>query len=247
MRGNSGSNTDSAESAVDSSDSVSAEGDVMAANVDGAQVTGLAALTGDQIAASIAANIAAKWPSGCAVVTQTGATITAVYNDCSGPRGLVHVDGTLDLTISVSLAGAIGIHATAANFQVNAATLDIDANATYSVSGTQRSLVVSTTGTGTGPRGNDIEHKGDYTLTWDPSTTCGSITGHWQTDFSNATATAQRSNDLTLSKCVGACPSGTLTHHFLGGASLTLTYDGTPTATWSASTGATGTVTLACR
>jgi hypothetical protein len=246
MRNSASDNTDSAESAVDSSDSVSSEGDLMAANVDGASTTGLVALTGDQLAAAIAANIAAKWPNACAVVTANGADLTVVYNDCSGPRGLVHVTGTLDLTISVSLAGAISIHATGTGVEVNAAVLDIDADAVYTVTGTQRSLAVTSKGTGTGPRGNEIDHSGDYTLTWDPSTTCGSIAGHWQTDLSNATNSAERSNDLTLSKCVGACPTGTLTHHFFGGASVTVTFDGTAAATWSASTGASGTVALTC-
>ena len=247
MRGGSIDGVDTAESAIDNSDSVSAEGDVMAANVDGATTVGLAALTGDQLATAIAANIAAKWPSGCAQVTQTGANLAVVYDDCTGPRGLVHVTGTLDLAISVGAGGAVAIHGTATDFQVNNATLQIDADAVYTTSGTQRSLAVTSHGTGIGPRGNDIDHQGMYTLTWDPASSCGSIVGHWQTDISNATGSAQRSNDVDLSKCVAACPTGTLTHHFLGGASVTVTFDGTATASWSASTGRSGTVALACR
>ncbi len=251
-----GAGTDTAESAVDSSDSVSAEGDLIAANVDGAALTGAAPLapltpliplTGDQLATAIAANITATWVGGCAVVTSAGAVITATYNDCSGPRGLVHVDGELQMTVSVALSGAIGIHATATGFQVNAAELDIDADATYTQTGTQRSLAVTTTGSGTGPRGTSIDHEGDYTLTWDPTTTCGSISGHWQTDFSNASGAAQRSNDLDVTKCVNACPTGSLTHHYLGGASLAVAFDGSAVATWSASTGAHGSVALECR
>lgn len=245
MRGGTSANTDSAASAVDSSDSVSSEGDLVAANVDGAN-TNFAALTSDQLAAAIAANITAKWPNGCATVTANGSDLTVVYNDCSGPRGLIHVTGTLDLAISVSLTGAISVHATGTNVEVNRATLDIDADAVYTVTGTQRTLAVTSKGTGVGPRGNEIDHSGNYTLTWDPSTTCGSIAGHWQTDFSNATTSVERSNDLSLSKCVNACPTGSLTHHYLGGASVTVTFDGSATATWSASTGASGSVALAC-
>jgi hypothetical protein len=219
----------------------------MAANIDGADTTGLVALTGDQLATAIAANITAKWPNACAQVSANGADITVVYNDCSGPRGLVHVTGTLDLTISVSLTGAISVHAAGTNIEVNQAVLDIDADGVYTVSGTQRTLAVTSKGTGTGPRGNEIDHSGNYTLSWDPSTTCGSIAGHWQTDLSNATNAIERSNDLTLSKCLGACPTGMLTHHFFGGASVTVTFDGSANATWSASTGASGTVALACR
>jgi hypothetical protein len=246
MRGDGAGSTDTAESAVDSSDSVSSEGDLVAANVDGASTTGLTALTSDQVALAIVANIHAKWPNACAQVTANGSVITVVYNDCSGPRGLVHVTGTLDLEISLTTAGAVEIHATGTGVEVNNAVLDIDAEAVYTISGTTRSLAVTSKGTGTGPRGNTIDHEGNYTLTWDPTTTCGSISGHWQTDFTSATASAERSNDLSLSKCVGACPTGTLTHHFLGGASVTVNFDGSATATWTASTGGSGSVALAC-
>ncbi len=238
--------TDSAEGAVDSSDSVLSEGNLIAANVDGTTTTGAVALTSDQLAVAIAANITAKWTGGCAVVTSSGANITATYNNCSGPRGLVHVDGQLDMTVAVLLTGAISIHATATGFQVNSASLDIAADATYARSGTSRSLTVTTDGSGTGPRGNSIDHKGDYTLTWDPSTSCASIDGSWSTDFSNASGAASRSNDVNLSKCTGACPTGSMTHHSIRGASLTLTFDGTAVATWSASGGASGRVALAC-
>ncbi|HEY0254850.1 MAG TPA: hypothetical protein VGC41_25165 [Kofleriaceae bacterium] len=248
MRGDKGGDgTDTAESAVDSSDSVSSEGDVLAANMDGATVASALPLTNEQLAAAVAANINAKWPNACAQVSASGANLVVTYNDCSGPRGLVHVTGTLNMALDISTAGAIDVHATGSGFEVNSAVLDIDADAVYSISGTQRSLVVSSKGTGIGPRGNDIDHSGDYTLTWDPATSCGSISGHWMTDFSNAAASAERSNDLTLSKCVNACPTGSLTHHYLGGASLTVAFDGSATAQWSASTGASGTIALACR
>src|ERR1044071_3451663 len=83
--------------AVDSSDSTEAEGNMMMATVDGADMTGAAALTADQVAVRIAANVALRWnPSGCAVGQQSGANITITYSDCTGPRGLVHVSGRLD-------------------------------------------------------------------------------------------------------------------------------------------------------
>lgn len=249
MRGNdSGTGIDTAESAIDSSDGVSAEGNVMMAEVDGADMTGLTALTGDQVAVRVAANVALRWqPSGCATVDQQGATVTVTYNDCTGPRGLVHVTGTLTVVLSVSATGGISAHATATGFQVNRATLDIDADATYAVSGTSHSLTVTSTGEGTGPRGNAIDHQGDYTITWDTASQCGSIDGMWSTDITTPVATAERSNDVDLSRCAGGCPTGTMTHHFLGGASITVTFDGTATAAWTASTGRSGTVQLLCQ
>jgi hypothetical protein len=177
----------------------------------------------------------------------TGASVTVTYNDCAGPRGLLHVTGTLDLTAAVAVDGAISVHGTATDLHVNKATLTVDTDATYTTSATSHALAVQTTGTGTGPRGNAIDHQGDYTISWDPATTCRTLAGHWSTEITGAAGnTATRSNDVNLTRCVGACPSGTVTHHFLAGASLTVTFDGTPTATWTTSAGGSGTVALSC-
>jgi len=233
---------DTAESAVDSSESTEAEGNLMMSAVDGADASGLAPLTSDQVAVRIAANLGLRWAAGCAQVTQSGATITVVYNDCTGPRGLVHVTGTLVLAVSVSSTGVISVHGTSDDMQVNRATLVIDANATYAVAGTSHTLTVATNGSGTGPRGNAIEHQGNYTITWDTASQCGGIDGMWSTDLGDLS----RSTDASVERCAGGCPTGTVTHTFLRGASLTITFDGSATATWTSSTGSHGTVTLAC-
>jgi len=218
------------------------------ASVDGADMSGLTALTGDQVAAHIAANASTRFtPAGCATATATGSNVKLTLNDCTGPRGLLHITGELDLTASVALDGTISVHAAATALMVNRATIDIDSDATYAVSGTTHTLTVQTMGSGTGPRGNDIDHTGQYTITWDVSSECRSIAGHWSTEFSNGSASAARSNDVNLMRCAGGCPTGMLTHHFLGGASLTVTFDGSNVAQWSASTGKSGSVTLSCQ
>ncbi len=234
-------NLDSAASVVDSSDSTEAEGNMMMSAVDGSDATGLLAPTAAQVAARIAANVALRW-SACATAVATGANVAITYNDCTGPRGLVHVTGELDLAVTVSLTGGISVHGTGTGLTVNRATLDIDTDATYAVSGTTHTLTVKTDGTGVGPRGNAVDHTGNYTITWDTNSQCGSIAGQWSTEI----GTASRSNDVNLMRCAGSCPSGTVAHKFLGGASLTLTFDGSAVATWSASTGASGSVDLLC-
>jgi hypothetical protein len=237
-----GTDADSAESAIDSSDSVGSESDLMAATMDGAEVTGLLPATADQIAIRIAANVAGRWASGCATVTQSGANVTIVYNDCTGPRGLLHVSGELDVAITVTDT-AITAHGTSSDMQINRAHLVIDATATYTVTGTTKTLTVATNGSGTGPRGNEIEHQGNYTITWDLASQCRTIAGEWRTDL----GARERSNTVSLSRCDGGCPTGSVTHHFLAGASMTITFDGTATAAWSTSTGRSGTVALGCQ
>jgi hypothetical protein len=242
MRNNSP-DLDSAEASIDSSNSVESEGNVMMSVTDGADMAGLAALTSDAVALRIAANVALRWsPAGCATVTTSGSNITIKYNDCTGPRGLLHVTGELDLAVSISADLMIHVHGTATNFQVNEATLDIDANATYAVSGTTHTLTVATTGSGTGAMGNQIDHTGNYTVEWDTLSLCGSIDGTWQTTIGGAT----RSNQVSVSRCAGGCPTGTLTHTGLRGVTLDVTFDGTATASWTTSTGRSGTFSLTC-
>src|SRR5262245_7466112 len=100
----------STESALDSADSVQAEGSIMMANIDGTDMTAFAPLAADVIAARIAANMELRWPNSCRTIAQAGNSITVTYNDCTGPRGLVHVSGQLVLTVDVKLDGTIAIH-----------------------------------------------------------------------------------------------------------------------------------------
>lgn len=240
---NRGGDPDTAEAAVDSSDHAETEGNLMMAAIDGADMTSASALTSDEAAVRIAANVALRWnPSGCAIVGQTGRNISITYNDCTGPRGLLHVSGRLELTVTVSPTGVIGVHGTSDELRINRAVLQLDSEATYTVRSTGHELGVRTIGTGTGPRGNAVEHEGDYTITWDTASQCGRIAGSWSTSIGDTS----RSNDVDVRRCADGCPTGAITHRFRAGASLTITFDGTSTAAFSASTGATGTIALAC-
>jgi len=249
MKSDSSSGIDSAADAVDSSESVEAEGNVMMAFTDGADGQSITALDAPTAIANIKANIPLRWTcsSGSATATVSGNDITVVLDDCTGPRGLVHVSGTIDLTVSVDASGVITVVGNSSDLKVNGANLSFMLTATYGVMGTTHTLAVQTQGTGTGPLGNEVDHNGNYTITWDTNSQCGSIDGQWSTEFSNSVATASRSNDVNLMRCAGGCPTGTLEHKFLGGQSLTVTFDGSDVATWSTSGGKSGTVNLSCQ
>ena len=239
-----GTDTDTAEGAVESAETAESEGNVMMAAVDGADMAaGLAPATSDQIAARVAANLVARWnPRACAVATQTGATVSVTLTDCTGPRGLAHVSGHLTLVVSVSATGVISVHGTSNDLQVNGASLDLDANAVYSTSGTNHSIAVTTQSSGTGARGLPVEHDGDFTITWDTSTQCRSIAGDWSTEI----GTASRSTTANLSRCADGCPTGSIVRHTRAGQTITVTFDGQGTAAWSSTAGRSGSVTLAC-
>ncbi|HEX4453177.1 MAG TPA: hypothetical protein VH143_20035 [Kofleriaceae bacterium] len=245
MRKDTSDSPDSAAAAADSQEAVGDEADIMTASVD-ASGTVTASVDAASAASTIAANLAAKWTGACAVATASGANVTVTYNDCTGPYGLVHVTGELDLTISINAQGALAVHATANDLEVNAATLDFTADGTLSESGTMKTLSVTANGTGTGPRGNAIDHNGAYTVTWDPTSACRSISGSWSTDLTSPVATAERANTVDLMRCGAACPTGTMAHKFLGGSTLSVTFDGTATAAWSSSLNLSGTIALDC-
>jgi hypothetical protein len=238
---------DSAESALDSQESVEAEGNVMMASLDGADATSLVPATADEVAARVAANVNARFaPSGCAAATAAGANVAVTYDDCTGPYGLVHVSGELDLVISVALDGAISAHGTATDLHVNRAAIDVDADATLEVGGTSHQLTVHTQGSGTGPRGNIIDHAGDYTVSWDTATQCGALAGTWSTELTGANGSAHRGNTVDLERCTYACATGSIVHTGLGGTTLTITLDGSGVASWSTSDGRSGTVEPSC-
>jgi hypothetical protein len=234
------SNDDSAESAIDSADSASSEGDLMMAITDGSDQS---PLTGASVTAQVAVNLGARFqPPSCVTVAPSATAIKAVFNDCTGVRGLTHVTGELDLVISISLQGAISLHATSSDLKVNGADLAIDATATYSSQGPSHTLTVETSGSGTGPLGRTVEHDGSYTIAWDTSTQCHSITGMWSTELGGLS----RSNEVDVARCGNGCPTGTIVHKFVGNRTLTVTFDGTATARWVGSAGASGTVKLSC-
>ena len=236
-----------AESALDSAESVQAEGNLMMANVHGADMVGITALTGDEVAIRIAANIGLRWPSTCRTIETNGNAITVTYNDCTGPRGLLHVSGQLVLTVHVRLDGTILVHGTSGNLTVNDAHLVVDVDAVYTTSRTSHTLAVTTSGSAVGPRGNELDHAGDYTIAWDSASQCGWLSGSWATEATIDGRTASRSTTVDLRRCVGSCPVGTIDRTYRNGTTLTVTFDGTATAQWQTSTGRSGTTTLVCR
>jgi len=232
----------SAESALDTAESVQAEADIMAVNLEGADAM---ALTSDEVAVRIAANIGLRWPAACRTIEQNGNAITVTYNDCTGPRGLLHVSGQLVLTTQVKTDGSISVHGSSGDLTVNDAHLQVDVDALYTRVGNTHTVDVVTTGSAVGPRGADLEHVGDYTVTIDGDTQCRSLVGSWATEAELADGrTASRSTTADVTRCAAGCPTGTVTRTFRNGVTITITFDGTPTAQWSTSNGRSGTKTL---
>lgn len=226
-----------AEQALDSGDSGQAEASLLVATLDGTTTAGL---TPAQVAAAASVRLSARFsPSGCATAAVTGDTLTLTFAGCTGPRGLRAVNGTLALTYAAAGTG-LTVAAKATDLQIGAVTLSLDATASYQpLTAGVATLAVDTRGSGVGPWGHEVSHQGQYTATWDG--TCASIDGSWSTERDARTRTL----DVMLSRCATACATGEVTRTTRDGRTLTLSLSGT-VATWTSSTGRSGTVAQRC-
>jgi hypothetical protein len=199
----------------------------------------------DLAAAAVAAGATRFQPAGCASVSASDTTLTYTLNECTGRLGLVHVSGTL---VAQLTDGSDGVHiaVSGTGLKANRATFDLNATAVLSSDGGKCKLVVSTNGSGTTARGNTFSRVGTYTVERDSATACVSLDGQWQLDLSIGRT---RSTTATgLARCADACPAagGTIVHTGLLGRTVTVTFDGSDVASWTSSTGRSGTIDLAC-
>lgn len=232
---------DGVETAVDSSTLSQAEGSLLASVIDGAGGQAALPATAADVASFIATHAPARYsPSGCVTATQAAASVTLAFAGCTGPRGLRQIDGTLAVNVTSVAGGAIALAGAAQGFQLGGSTLDIDASATYTATGASASLAVKTHTAGVGPLGRSIAHDGEYTVSW--TATCVSVQGAWSTEIGEA----GRSTTAAVTRCLDACPTGSITRNTFRNRTITLSFDGTDTATWSTSGGRSGTVQLVC-
>ncbi len=229
------------EEAADSTEVTSDEASTITIVTDGAELAG--AQSGVDLARFEAANIGARLvPAGCFSATTNGATVTYSFNDCSGPRGMVHLNGTVTVTYAMT-NGTVSVQVNATDFAINQSTVTIDSSATYANDNGTKTLMVDTAGSGTGPLGRTITRAGTYTLTW--TATCFTLNGQWSTTTPSATRSTTV-DDFT--RCAGTCPAagGSIAHTYINGVTLTITFDGSATAKWSASNGKSGSFSLIC-
>ena len=229
---------------VDSAQTGTSEGSMLAASVDGVETATPASgstVTAVDVALFIKSHIGARMlPAGCATAETSGATTTITYANCTGPRGLVAVDGTIVLTASLQTGGAISFTATATDFTIGELMFDINDTAVYTSNSSGKSLAVTTSGTATGPLGGTLTHDGSYTATY--TGTCATIDGAW----SSETTDKSRSTTVDLTRCAGSCPTGNVTRDTFDGRVITVTFDGSAKASWTSSTGRSGSFTLDC-
>lgn len=228
-----------AEMALDASESGQAESSLLAASIDGVVLGQISGNTVD-VTAAINARLSARFsPAGCVSSTPSGSSLTVTFDNCTGPRGLRQVDGTLTLAVTAATASSISLTAKATDFQIGGATLDIDTAATYALSNGAATLSVESTSSGVGPFGHELAHTAAYDATWDAG--CTSVEGEWST----AVDGRSRSTTVDVTRCADSCAVGTVVRTTRDGRTITITLDGS-VAVWASSTGRSGTFALRC-
>lgn len=207
------------------------------------------AITGDE-AANLAALRATKVfsPADCVQAKAEGNAVTYQLNRCWGPFKSHTLTGKVVAVYSTS-GGVLYAYLHADDLKVGKLiTLDIDSEATLSMSPSDdtKVLTVETEGIGTGSRGNRIERKGNYTLTFRPTTRCMTFQG----DFTTLAGARSAHTAITdYARCAGECPTapGRIVYETsVGDYSVTIQFDGTSQASWTSSDGASGQIDLFC-
>lgn len=199
---------------------------------------------GEQMAATVAAANSGMFfmPAGCVTATREGAAVAYTFTNCTGPYGLVNLNGTLRATFSeVTLAGRTVT--VTGEIRAQGSTLRPEATARITEMGATRAAMVTLRGSATSPRGSTVTHGGSYMSTWDG--TCLGLSGRVTSTAGAGSVTA----DLgSYRRCRGGCPEagGRVTLTSGRGASIQLGYVGGAMATLTGSRGRTTTLTLPC-
>ncbi len=198
--------------------------------------------TAEEVAQAAVARIGSHLsPAGCFTTTVNGAAVDYTFVNCTGPRGLATLNGTIHAVYSTTGINAVHAVLTGTDFHVNQTTLNLNATIDATKQGAVKRAEIAWQTTGTGPRGNTVSRAGDYTVSWDSATSCFTLDGTTGSSRLNSTVVTD------FKRCEAKCPeSGTVVHTGARGNTVTLVYNGSASAAWSTSTGRSGTLNLKC-
>jgi hypothetical protein len=144
-------------------------------------------------------------PAGCLVVTDDAANKKATYkfSDCTGPYGLVHITGEVDLTYSSSAANQLTVNYSANSLQINRSTINWTATANVTGNGLARDMVWDGKFDGTTAHGRAFQRTNHKEYKWTVGQACLSVAGS-----SDGTVTSHelKTDVINFSICKGGCP-----------------------------------------
>lgn len=236
---------DDAEDADESVDVTSAESALTSTLSD--EVSQPMSATPTELAMSAATRVGGLLkPQGCATQAVNGNTVTYTITNCTGPYGLVKMNGVITAVYTRAAGGGVQVVLTSTGFKANEATLDLAATVVATQSNGVKTANVTADSKGTGPRGVEVTRTGTYTVAYDTAAECVTVDGTWTTKAGARTASTVVSG---YKRCKGECPKagGKIVHTngARAASAVTLTYDGSAIAKWSVANRS-GTVNLRC-
>jgi hypothetical protein len=192
------------------------------------------------------------WPAGCVTRAKDPTNpllVHVTFNDCTGPFGLVHLNGGVDVVFSKNASGGLHAAHTSVNLTANGVQVTFSASADITVSGTTRSVAWQGNWNRTNEEGDVIVHTSNLTITIDTVAKCATTNG------TAVTTVDAREVDSTINGyevCevggIELCPkAGTITHtHKSSGRSVSVSFDGTNEATFTGPNGGTVKVQMVC-
>ena len=191
-------------------------------------LTNAAKVASATVAATTAVGVGTFFkPAGCVKATQNALVVTYTFKGCTGPFGLVGVNGTVTATFAPT-TGGVTASVVSKDLKLNNTTVQQSAKVTVTFQGTTRKVTWNGGYKGVTYRGKKtIEHTASYTTTYDTSNDCVASDGNGSTTVDG------RGHTVTVKgykRCgtIWTCPTaGSLT--VVGAASklaMTLTYLG---------------------
>jgi hypothetical protein len=181
-----------------------------------------------------ASNDVGSWfqPAGCiqATVDTTAKTAAYVFSACTGPLGLVELDGTVDVTWTEA-PGQLTLNYEAHGFKINRATIDAwQASAVITASGSARHMVWTAQLSGTTGRGRAFTRTNDKTIGWTVGQPCVTVSGE---SDGTIVGVELKTRIVSFSRCAAECPqtgSEISVENVKNGTSVDIKYSGGPEA-----------------
>jgi hypothetical protein len=144
-------------------------------------------------------------PAGCLQVAEDAANAQATYtfNGCTGPLGLVELDGTVTVGWQYA-ASQLTLSFSAQGFKINRATVDSwQATAVITSNGSQRSMTWNATLSGTTGNGRSFNRTNQKSIQWTVGVACLSASGQSSGDILGADL---QTSVVTWQRCADSCP-----------------------------------------
>jgi hypothetical protein len=182
---------------------------------------------------------------GCATAQTTLNSVSYTFNGCTGPYGLLKLNGTLKATFTPMLGGKMKIDLQASAFKISSVSVDVAASAVVTTGVTQDSATVTSSSSAVNARGETATHSGSYTAGWDAN--CLTLNGTFTSTFGTASWATVISN---FRQCRNMCPDagGSVTVTSQKGGSVTVHYSngGSAEVTTTTAGGTSGMILLSC-